>query len=151
MGDLAMQKESAQFAELSWKDARIRYLEAQLDSQADLHRQTEQRLSNRCRLLQAWGFRIWWALDAGGSSAPGIISKDATMSDALQPSLLDTPLPLKTPLPNEWRSILGFQASLFQWLAAETVRLKDAKLKGREEEVEQLLSQAEAQTCTLAV
>merc|ERR1712196_700920 len=52
--DKALKAQAAAGAELAFREARIRHLEAQLEEQAALHQQAEKRLSDRCRLLQAW-------------------------------------------------------------------------------------------------
>lgn len=127
--DRAVQVQSAQLAELSWREARIKHLEDQLEAQATLHHQTEQRLMHKCRLLQAWCFRTWWSLEEG--SCPGILSEGA-----LPPLSYEATASVKAPMPANWRSVLGFQGSLFHWLAAETIRLKSSKIQGHAYEVE---------------
>merc|ERR1719407_306693 len=130
-----MKVQSTQGAELAFRESRIRHLEQQLDLQAQMHQQAVKRLSDRCRLLQAWCFRTWWSLEAAGSNSfPGLMAEDSVPNDGRHVRVAgkqEASVPLKAPMPSDWRSVLRFQASLFHWLAAETIRLKAAQLQGR--------------------
>lgn len=150
----AIQVQSAQGAELAFRENRIKHLEAQIESQAAQHRQKEQQLNDRCRLLKAWCFRTWWSLEAAGSSGfPGLASEESmpfesmgrhvrVSSSANRPGS-ESLVPVKAPIPGDWRSVLRFQASLFHWLAVETVRGKVAHLQGSTHELELPLPQKE--------
>lgn len=138
--DKANKAQAAAGAELAFREARIRHLEAMLEAQDAEHKDSERRLSDRCRLLQAWCFRTWWSLEAAGSNSfPGLMAEDSVPNDGRHVRVAgkqEASVPLKAPMPSDWRSVLRFQASLFHWLAAETIRLKAAQLQGRKHELE---------------
>merc|ERR1712183_257823 len=122
--DQALKAQAAQGAELAFRDARIRHLETQLEAQAAQHQEAEQKLRNRIRLLQAWCFRTWWSLEAAGSTGfPGLLTEDAVAPDGAGRQVRvkeggssrpanESVVPTKAPMPDNWRSVLRFQASL---------------------------------------
>jgi len=157
--DKAMKVQATQGAELAFKNSTIKQLEAQLAAQAAVHQQTQQRLSDRCRLLQAWCFRTWWSLEgAGSSNLPGLASEESVLGESLgrqvrlkdgsgssPPKAAEAVTTLKAPPPNDWRGVLRFQASLFHWLTAETIRGKALRLQGRAHELELPLPRKEVE------
>eukprot|EP00927_Polykrikos_kofoidii_P071239 TRINITY_DN67537_c0_g1_i1.p1 TRINITY_DN67537_c0_g1~~TRINITY_DN67537_c0_g1_i1.p1 ORF type:complete len:517 (-),score=100.87 TRINITY_DN67537_c0_g1_i1:226-1776(-) len=69
--DRAEQAKQIHRVELAQHEDQVRRMQAELlSSEAELHSQgvaakeRERRLSERCRLLKVWCFRLWWSLDA---------------------------------------------------------------------------------------
>jgi len=153
----AAHTQSTQEAELTYQCDRIRHLESLLESQERHYKQNEQSLKNRCRLLQAWCFRIWWSLEGDDASAPGLLPDDSAAALRAQSSSerrprvrlkesdgRGTPALVHVPLPDDWCSVLRFQSTLFHWLTAEALRGKALQLRSQAHDVElPLLKEAE--------
>jgi len=137
-------------------DESIRELRAELRAQAEGYERRDRLLRARCRLLQTWCFRAWWSLESGmdplqileaapeglpvpeeaePTSPPG---SDGLLSPPVSPptsptaahSLAGDLLPRRRmPMPPDWRSVIRFQATLFHWLAAESMRAKKLEIR----------------------
>jgi len=134
----AAQVMASQNNEILQRDETIKRLHSDLQAQAEQHRRVEQQLTRRCRLLQAWCFRIWWSMEAG-DDVPGVLAGGDAPGSGKSGSSSEVALPLRPPgppPPADWRRVLRFQASLFHWLGAATIKGKAQNLRGSSQEPE---------------
>lgn len=129
----------------------VTQLQEAMQQQANAAAARERVMQQRCDLLQAWCFRTWWRLDSTNEQLAVVQPpvQSAAKLEYLTPPTLQArrahnTAPTNefegklrdTPLPASWVETLRFQATLFHWLAAETVRGKKAALEEQSRQIE---------------